>query len=390
MKKYNPHKYNILLFLPVFCCLLSGCVKDHDRGPSKKINDGRTVLVYLGTDSFFSGEVEEKIYTLMENWDKDVNGNLLVYADPGKAREPFLAHIYYHKRLGNVVDTIEIYQAENSANPTTLTRVLNRAKEYCPAVSSFGLVVLSHGTGWLPAEMSKPEPRPRSVILDTSTGELNNYMELADFANAIPYKLDFIIFDVCFMGAIEVYYELKDKADYIVASPAEVLVPGFVYSKMIQHMFAPVPDLTAVARDFYEYYDNQTGSFRSATVSVVKTSELEALATVVKDITQKNPLLENLNNIQTFGYGSHKIYFDLEDYLLKLSPENENRITTALNQSIIYKANTPNYYSMGAGLQPIKAFSGFSVYIPQSVYPIANEVYGNLKWAKRIEYSNPF
>jgi hypothetical protein len=69
-------------------------------------------------------------------------------------------------------------------------------------------------------------------------------MELADFANAIPYKLDFIIFDACFMGSVEVCYELKDKAEYIVASPTEILSPGFVYSSMMQHLFKPKADRT--------------------------------------------------------------------------------------------------------------------------------------------------
>ena len=377
---------SLLLFLPLFCCLLSGCVKDKD--PVSDI-PRRTMLVYLGTDNNFSNEAAEKIEIFKNNWDKNIYGNLFVYADAGK--NSVLVHIYYNKRLGVIADTVETYQAENSANPATLTRVLNRVKNYCPAASSYGLVVLSHGSGWLPAEMSWPSIRARSVIIDTSTKEDKNYMEIWDFANAIPYKLDFVVFDVCFMGAVEVAYELKEKADYVVASPAEVLVPGFAYSTMMQHLFSPVPDVTAVAREFYEYYNSKTGYYRSATVSVVKTSELEALATVVKDITQQNATLSNLNNIQTFGFGAQKIYSDLEDYLLKLSPENQNRIQTALNKCVIYKANTPSYYSMGNyTMNPINTFSGLTMYIPQPAFPIANEAYKQLKWAKRIEYSNPF
>ena len=377
------YKHNLLLFLPVFCCLLSGCVKDRER---VSYTPGRTVLVYLGTDNNFSNEVVEKINTLKDNWDENINGNLFVYADAGTTNSPVLVHIYYNKRLGNVADTIEIYQAENSADPATLTRALNKVKEFCPAASSYGLIVLSHGSGWLPAEMSYPWISVRSVILDQSTRATNNYMEISDFANAIPYKLDFIVFDVCFMGSVEVCYELKDKADYVVASPAEVLVPGFAYSTMMQHLFAPVPDVTAVARDFYEYYADRASY---ATVSVMKTNELEGLATVVKDITQQNTPLYNLSGIQIFCFGAQKIYSDLEDYFLKLSPENQDKIQTALSQCVIYKACTPSYYSMATGVNPINTFSGLTVYIPQKAYTKANEEYGKLKWAKRIEYSPP-
>jgi hypothetical protein len=121
-------------------------------------------------------------------------------------------------------------------------------------------------------------------------------------------------------------------------------------------------------------------------VSVVKTSELEDLATAVKNITQQNTLAEDLQNIQTYGFGAQKIYFDLSDYLQKLSPENNGEIRKALDKCIIYKASTPSYYSAGTGtMQPIHTFGGLSVYIPQSAYPEANKLYGKLKWAKRTE-----
>ena len=377
MKRYP---YRLLLLLPVFCFLFLGCGKDDpcDNPPSSK---RRTVLVYLGTDNNFSHEAAEKIDILKKKWKGSNDGNLLVYADAGA--NPVLVHIYHSKLRGNVADTINIYAVENSADPATFARMLHRAKEYRPA-DSYGLVVLSHATGWLPAEMSHPDIALKSVILDTGADEANNYMELSDFVNAIPYPLDFIVFDACFMGSVEVCYELKDKVAYIVSSPAEVLAPGFVYSTMMQHLFAPVADLTAVARDFYEYYDSRAGFYRSATVSVVKTSELEALATVVSEIIHPNIHPNDFENIQTFGYGRQKIYFDLGDYLQKLSPENRQRIQNALNQCIIYKAHTPSYYSAGTrAMHAIQAFSGLTVYIPQAAYPQTNNAYGMLKWTER-------
>ena len=371
-------KYSIFFL----CVVLQGCGKEELKSDDPPVSSHRTVLVYLGTGNNFRAEAAQKIEQLKNNWNKTIDGNLLIYADTGE--NPVLVHVYHTERQGVVADTIETYPAENSANPATFSRVLHRVKIYRPA-ASYGLVVLSHATGWLPAEMSYPVPKLKSVILDTGTSEANNYMELTDFADAIPYKLDFIVFDACFMGSIEVCYELKDKADYIVASPTEVLSPGFVYPTMMQHLFAPVPDLTAVAREFYEYYNSQTGAFRSATVSIVKTAGLEALATVVKDMTQQNTLEDDLENIQTYGYGAQKIYFDLGDYLQKLSPENHDEIRAALDQYVTYKVCTPYYYSAATGIQPANTFSGLSVYIPQTAYPEANEAYGKLKWSKTTD-----
>jgi len=378
MKKIK-HSFRLLLL----CFLLMGCSKEPciERPP---ISTQRTVLVYLGVDNNFRYEAKEKIELLQNNWNPNFDGNLLVYADAGN--KPVLVHIYHTQGRGNVADTIAQYSTENSASTATFTRVLNDVSAYRPA-NSYGLIVLSHATGWLPADMSYPSIALRSIILDTETDEPNNYMELADFAEAIPYKLDFAIFDACFMGLVEVAYELKDKVDYIVASPAEVLVPGFVYATMMQHLFLPQPDLTAVAREFYEYYNSQSGNYRSATVSLVKTSAIEdALLPLFKEITDGiDPFTEPIETIQTFGYGSQKIYFDLGDRLKKLAPEKSTEIQTALDQCVLYKESTPSYYSMGVtGLQPIHAFSGLAVYIPQVAYPEANAAYSRLKWAKAI------
>ena len=366
---------HVIFFL--FCCSLLGCQKEDDRLPA---SSNRTILVYLGVDNQFRNEAVQKIEQLTSAWDSSIDGNLLVYVDAGK--KPVLIHIYHTPRRGVVADTVKIYSDENSANPATLTSVLNTVKTYRPAVS-YGLVVLSHGSGWLPAKNSTPVIELKSIIIDTSTDELDNYMEIVDFAKAIPYKLDFIIFDACFMGSVEVAYELKEKVNYIVASPAEVLVPGFVYSSMMRHLFKHEPDLITVASEFYEYYDNQSGVFRSATVSAVKASGLDDLASIVKEITtESNLAIEDLDEIQTFGYGTQKIYFDLGDYLKKIAPEMEEKIENTLNQCILYKAHTPSYYSDGTNkLHPIHAFSGLSVYIPQVTYPEANSAYSNLKWA---------
>jgi hypothetical protein len=371
-------KLVVLIFFFYSCKDEDQIVTDETAGTN------RTVLVYLGVDNNFRSEASEKIEQLKSNRDRYTDGNLFVYADTGES--PVLVHIYRHQTEGCVADTIETYPPENSADPATLTRVLNRAKAYRPA-DSYGLVVLSHATGWLPAGMSKPSPSLRSVIWDTGTPERRNYMELADFADAIPYKLDFIIFDACFMGAVEVCYELKDKADYIVASPAEVIAPGFVYSTMMQHLFKPEPDLTSVANEFYEYYNRQNNLARSATVSVVKTSELEALATIFREIVGQShdTDVEDIEAIQSFGYGSQKIYFDLGDYIQKLSPSRYGEFKTVLSQCIMYKKNTPSYYSAGTSTaQAIHAFSGLSLYVPQEPYAEANEAYKKLKWAADI------
>lgn len=360
------------LILYLFCYFLVSC-QDDSSGP--EITSGRTVIVYLGVDNNFKGEEKEKIEALTKGWKSSFQGNLLVYADAGG--KPFLTRIYT-KKGKSVAEVVKSYEDSNSADPEVFNRVLRGIISDYPA-DSYGLVVLSHATGWLPV---KTLGSARSVISDRGSE-----MEIRDFAEALPEKMDFIIFDACFMGAVEVVYELKDKADYIVGSPAEVLVPGFVYTSMMTHLMAPVPDVTAVAREFYEYYDAQSSFARSATVSVVKTAELEGLAALCRELLHDvdGESAVDIRTLQNYGYGPDLLYFDMGDYIKALSPERYDEFMQKLDKCLLYEAHTPGYYSAGNyAYNPIRTYSGLAVYIPQKAYPFMNGEYRKLKWAQRV------
>ncbi len=73
-------------------------------------------------------------------------------------------------------------------------------------------------------------------------------MEISDFAAALgDCHFDFIVFEACFMAGVEVAWELREKTDYVVASAAEILSPGFtdIYGELRDCLFLPQPDLPA-------------------------------------------------------------------------------------------------------------------------------------------------
>ena len=280
-----------------------------------------------------------------------------------------------------VAREVKRYKESNSADPVVFRRVLSEIVDEYPA-QSYGLVVLSHASGWLP---SNTLASPRSVISDGG-----KEMEVRDFVTALPVKMAFVIFDACLMGGVEVAYEFKDYADYLVFSPAEVLVPGFVYKTMMGHLMKEKPDLTAVAREFYEYYDKLSGAWRSATVTVLDVSKMEALTKLAKELLAgvDGEKRLNIGHIQRYGYGWHNLYFDLGDYLETLYPQRVGEIEAALNACIVYKAHTPGYYSAGNGsYSAIDFYSGLTIYIPQEAYPYMNNEYKKMKWTQQV---NPY
>ena len=377
----------LFFWIPVFF-LLAACGSDDNPQPDPPVPPDvpyRTVLVYLGVDNNFRAEARMKIDTLWNHWQGDFYGNLLVYADSGG--ESVLVHIYQDTNKINRKDTVKTYPAENSADPAVLKRVLNEVKDGWPA-QGYGLVVLSHATGWLP---DGKLIAPSSLIDDHG-----RQMELRDFAEALPYKLEFILFDACLMASAEVAYELKEKTDYIVASPAEVIThndqsvaPGFIYTGMMKHLMAPVADLKGVAQEFYDFYKDHPygGAWRSATVSVIQTSCLDNLAELSRELlnNRNGEELTDINKLQTYGYGSHSLYTDIGDYIKALHPGRYSEYMKAVNDCMIYKAHTPGYFSSGNGnYNEIFHYSGLSVYIPQKKYPSMNTAYKNLKWTQRV------
>lgn len=281
-----------------------------------------------------------------------------------------------------------------ATDPEVMKEVLDKVHELFPD-AHYGLVVSSHGTGWLPAgkyssgsviQMSRRKhetdglprylynndpdvPKVKTFGAEVKQNESVNYsveMSIQSMARAIPIHLDYLLFDACLMGGIEVAYELKDVADKIAFSPTEVLAAGFDYSD-ISSLLSDKPDIDSFCRQYFEHYDSQSGALRSATISVVKTEALPALAAICKNLFEKYrseiAALEAGTGIQKYFRVNYHWFFDLEDVLVKagISDDEKAALETALDTCISYKAATPQFLGI-----EIKVFSGLSMYLPSA------------------------
>ena len=79
-------------------------------------------------------------------------------------------------------------------------------------------------------------------------------MEITELNEALEgFHFDFMLFDACYMSGIECAYELKDKTDYLLGSPTEVLARGFPYEDFLPALFKENADLELVTKSFYAY-----------------------------------------------------------------------------------------------------------------------------------------
>jgi len=288
--------------------------------------------------------------------------NLIVFIDQLN-EDPRLLEI--HTREEKLVKS---YPELNSSDPAVFNEIIQDAVSLYPA-REYGLILWSHGASWLPS----------GTKLRSFGNDYGAQMNIPDLANALPARFNFILFDACLMGAVEVAYELKDKTDYIIASPTETVYDGFPYDQIILELIQPTIDFNAVAHSYFDYYNTQEGAYQSATVSVIETRYLPDLAAGMKQLCENNPAdfqKFDRTSVQRLDVFEEQYTFDLLDFVNKIFPDaNKDDFTDQLDKVVLYKYHTPQFILK----YDINTFCGLSCYIPLPRDDL-NVYYKTLKW----------
>lgn len=412
-----------------------GCCKEK---PEEPVNVNRKVLLFYecgvnNLTSYLKNNMDGTEKGLPAGYVPRESGDVvLIYSRYSKGAfnyTPVESHLrrIYKKPNGKIVsDTLKTFGTETiAASSSTMRQVLTYVKDEFPA-KGYGLVFSSHGSGWLPAgyyyspsrfeddhkgeigtsrqgiaaqsvghprlpvpEGDLPDTDPfygmtRSIGQDYIKGSYYGHeMSVSEFADAIPYHLDYLLFDMCFSGGVEVAYGLKDKADYLGLSPAEVLGDGmFNYTKITSFLLnRETPDLEGLFKDSFEMYDKQSGAYRSSTVNLVRTSGLDNLASVcARMINEYSDALADapVDDIQGYYRQGRHYFYDLVDIFEKCgaSKADLEDLDKAVDGCVIYKNSTGQFLED----YDIKAYSGFSMYLPCAGTPLLDLYYRKEVW----------
>ncbi|MDD4033480.1 MAG: clostripain-related cysteine peptidase [Bacteroidales bacterium] len=377
------------VFIPgLVICLFSfsSCKKD-DTTPELP---NRTVIVYMVSDNALYENALDNIEQMKEGWGA-YDGNLIIYFDSPND----LPRLMKMEKNGTLT-TIKAYPDQNSALPGVMKGAIGDAQRLYPA-KSYGVILWSHGTGWVPYNTFYSSSRSMSsgiqylhsnvMLPEGFVKTFAGTMTLQEVDQALPSGLDFIIFDACFMGGIEVAYELRDKASYILASPTEILSYGMPYEDIIPELFETEADLLNAAQKYYTFYMNQTGYSCSGSIGLVKCSELEALALATKNIVQnKWETIQQLDllSVQILDRYALPVYHDLGNFIEKISTPGEYAaFETQLDKTVLYKASTPYFVDVS-----LDYISGLSCFIPKDQGDKFLIPYARLDWAKAIGLSS--
>ena len=393
MKKKMNIRYKrgwLWVFLALLCW---GCRKSEPIVPEPVVSD-RTILVYLAADNNLESYARKNVTDMLKGMDESA-GRLVVYMD---SRKDVPVLMTMEKRRGEwTLDTLERYGEENAASPEVLRRVANRVRELYPA-SSYGLILGSHGTGWIPGGVQFPgqrmarlkavdAPLTRLFGGDANRGngaDRNTGMEVADLVEAIPGGFHFILFDACLMANVEIAYALRHKTEYIIASPAEILVDGFPYQKIMPLLWGGEPELKKACREFRDYYEYHSygGAWCSGTISLIRTEFLDDLAWQVKTVldgkaeTMAEMVPSAVRRYPLIDY-NQDVFFDLGAFVRELASESEYEQFEAVLEQAVYWLATTRFNGTDF---PTDQYSGLTVYIPLSRWSSANEKYADLEW----------
>lgn len=332
----------------------------------------RVLLIYLGGDNNLSDETNLKLEAITQGWQSDSNSKILVYQDANDVS----ARLLEITGDGSFL-TLWQYGEENSASKDVFGRVIAEAKTLYPH-ARFNLLVFSHASGWFPSgSLLSPQSsiQTKSIFQD---GE--DEMELADFASAIPDKaFHTIIFEACFMAGIEVLYQLKDKTDYILASSSELLSPGFTYIYTQELSKLVYGNNEQFMQAAFNYFDQQSGDMRSASFSLIKTESLKILADYIKQNCDFSKEIV-ISELQHFDRYSYRLFFDFEDYYIRLMPEDKKVEFLNLIDSVVVKKLATETFMLGYNGFTINKHSGMTTYILQKEFPALNENYKYIDW----------
>lgn len=367
----------------------------------------RIMLLYsLGVNNLRNSLLED-IDDLTSSWLPGMNRQenmLLVFSHSGVSgtnfktpSEPVLFSVSKGYDGEIVRDTLKAWTADKiGSSAEMLNEVLTYIHDkYISA--SCGIVFTSHASGWLPDNYydnlsktdkgySKRNVVKKSFGVQVGPENMNYEINIDELAAAIPFKVDYIIFDACLMAGVEVAYELKDVCRYFVASPTEILADGFDYVNMAGRLLSgKEADVLGVCEDYYNHYV-QRNSY--ATISCIDCSQLEPLAEACQKIFAtegRRDMLKALSttDIQRYYRGRYHWFYDLKSVLdkLELSADEEAELDKALEKAVVYNEATSRFLDI-----QIKEHCGLSTYLQNNGTKYLDTWYQRLKWNQRTGY----
>lgn len=381
----------------------------------------QTILVFLPwTGSAYGSGLYSDFCNNLDSIEKGIvekkglsNSRVLVFlskpkTNSGSYDKSYLYELKYNE-TEKKVDEVELktYEGNSYATAEGLTGLLNDVKSNAEALN-YAMIIGSHGCGWTykddwqsypynakehqgwtEAKTSKSaktiatnsqsssfagwdaHPLTRFVGSMSDSDYAIDITTLAQGIEASGIKMQYILFDACYMSNVETAYELRNATNYLVASASEVMAIGMPYTSIWTYLNSATPNYSSIVSSFNSFYSSYSAPYGN--LAAIDCREMESLAAVMKDINTKYPTIdsEKLAGVQKLGGFQPTIYYDLGNYIDSLVPTGylKDQFTTQLKKTVKASQSTSQVLSAlysSTELIDINTFSGLTISDPSS------------------------
>lgn len=370
------HSYkNIITFiLPVFIFLISSC-DDSDTDVKEPAIAEQTVFMYMpwsGEDiyPYFLENISAFERAIKNN--KGLNGKKLMVFISSDGSNACMFKISY-KNNKCVRDTLKKYTFNTPEYTTSsgIRSILTEVMAEAPA-NNYAMIIGCHGMGWIPvgttvARTKKSNAGAHKTRYFGHSSDSKYQTDITTLAEGIKtagVKMDYILFDDCYMSNIETAYDLKDATNYMIASTCEIMIVGMPYDLIGGSLLKN--DYKGVCENFYYFYSNYEKP--CGTIGVTDCREIEQMAAIMNEINTSSFDTEaDISGVQKLDGLSPTVFFDFGDYVSKICKDEEllYKFNAQLDKLVPYKAHTETFYSNFTGAQKqINSFSGLTISDP--------------------------
>lgn len=294
---------------------------------------------------------------------------------------------------------VKNYEGTSYNSAEGLAEILNEVKTQTKALN-YAMIIGAHGCGWTYASDWINYPyRAKGQQGTTSTATTENFsgiqfgtdpnnpktrffgsvstkdlsLDIETLAAGIKLsgiKMQYILFDACYMGNVEIAYELKDVTNYLLSSSSEIMGAGLPYRTLWKYLNSTTPNYSSIVSSTVNFYKNTSDPY--CNLAAIDCRQIDNLASVMKDINSqyKFDSTISLDSIQPLDGFAPNLFFDMKTYVDSLHPSDylKEQFTNQLEATVKAAQSTENvitYISSENGKRiKVKSYCGLSISDP--------------------------
>jgi hypothetical protein len=211
----------------------------------------------------------------------------------------------------------------NMGDPAICSGFIDFCKSNYPADNYF-LILWNHGSGWknspgyveksfpgnLPLTFDNQDPRSRAVCIDDTNSDSLYTKEISD---SIEGKgITVVGFDACYSSMIEIAYELRNDADYMIASEEIEGADGWEYDIWLNNFKSTGLNVMELITCVIDSYEIRYATMSGTTLAAIDLAAIDHVMIALNNFS--NALFNSITNAGIQDLIAGTLFMDVESF----------------------------------------------------------------------------